>query len=266
MKAGWRVLALLVIGVSLSLSIAIAIKTSRNQLLDRLLSADMHHPNEALPQGVPLDFNWARRPRVNMGNNPGGFRALLGWGQLYPCASDRSVPTTTVELRDLDTWVLSRSSGRWTLAQASSQVTGAAYREDYLNNESVPADIQSTKAGGTVVTMLPKRNFHFWEATGRTEIDPTDIMGIAVTLHARLTDSAPANSANHDCLALSVGADYWLSRKANWTSHGRTVKDVGIGRFKIVKPAWRLYTMTSASTTTLSDHQLPYSVSPSELY
>jgi hypothetical protein len=65
---------------------------------------------------------------------------------------------------------------------------------------------------------------------------------------------------------LSAGADYWLSKHATWTSHGHTVRDVGIGRFKLVEPGWRLYTMTSASAALLRRYPLPLEPPASELY
>jgi hypothetical protein len=266
MRPGLGAALLAVLVVALSSWVATASHETRSHPLATLLWTDMHRAHEVLPQGVPSDFNWARRPRVNMGNNPRGFRALLGWGQLYPCAGDRSGPLAPVELRDLNTWVLSRSTSRWKLVEASQQVVGGAYREDYLNNESVPGDVGTGPGGGTLVTMLPERNFHFWEATGRTEIDPTNIMGVVVTLRARLLSNQPVGAVSHECLVLGVGADYWFSKTAIWTSHGRTVRDVGIGRFKLVEPTWRLYTMTSASSSLLRRYPLPYSVPSSELY
>lgn len=237
----------------------------RSNPLTALLWSDMHRAHEVAPQGVPPAFNWARRPRLNMGNNPRGFRALLGWGQLYPCAGDSAGLHGPVELQSLDTWVLSRSTGRWSRFEASRQVVGAAYREDYLSNESVPADVSIGSAGGTLATLLPKRNFHFWEASGRTEISPADIMGVAVTLRARLAGQQPV-AGTRECMVLSVGADYWLSKTSPWEPHGETVRDVGIGRFKRVEPWWRLYTMTSASASVLRSHPLPYSQPLSELY
>jgi hypothetical protein len=130
----------------------------------------------------------------------------------------------------------------------------------------VPADVSVGSAGGTLATLLPKRNFHFWEASGRTEINPADIIGVTVTLRARFAPGQLSIAGSRECMVLSVGADYWLSKTSPWKPRGQTVRDVGIGRFKLVEPSWRLYTMTSASARVLRSHPLPYVVPLSELH
>jgi hypothetical protein len=248
----------------LSLPTPAATQTAHRQLLTRLLWDDMHLPHEESPHGVPWGFSWARKPRLDMGNNPKGFRALLGWGQLYRCSGDRNGVLPPVELRDLNTWVLESATRRWVRIQKSRGVEGAAYREDYAQNEAIPAQTVLGSTGGTIVTMTPNRNFHFWGSSGRVQISAPP-MGVIVTVRARL---APASNrtGRHECLILGAGADYWQSTTAMWTSGESTVRNTGIGRFKRVGWGWRMYTMSTVPRALLSRYPVPIAVPSDELF
>jgi hypothetical protein len=75
--------------------------------------------------------------------------------------------------------------------------------------------------------------------------------------------SAPRDRGKR--LVLDAGADYWLSKTAPWTLNGMTVRDAGIGRFKLVTSKWRLYTMSSVSANLLRRDPLPARFAQSEL-
>ena len=219
--------------------------------LHRLLASDMSQPSEKLPQGVPRWYDWAGHPRVHPIRSPQRFHAFTAWGQLYQCANASAGRRETVQLRNMQAWALPKNSNNWQPLQASSELQGAAFAEDY-NGPTVSAHYLA-KASGTVVTPVPHHNFHFWPSSGRVRLRPAQVAGVIVAVEARLqtrsTGSAPP------CLVLSVGGDLWRSLRVQ--PGGDNSADIGIGRFKRVERRWRLFTMTTASDAVLDRAPLP---------
>lgn len=216
------------------------------------IAADMQLGSEEHPHGV-IHKSYGNKPRLNMGNDPRGFTAIQGWGQLY--ASDQAGPdrSAAVELKDMRVYLLERSTRRWKLMQASAGVSGAAYREDFAGDDHVQARTYQAADGGTIATLIPGRNFHFWTTTGRAAIDPGDVAGLFVVLQARLVPDPNAAAGEHwreQHYVLSVGVDYWRDKSVAWHDW-KTNDDAGIGRFKRVLPCWRDFTMTTLSAAQL---------------
>ena len=224
--------------------------------LNRVLVSDMSQPSERLPQGVPSSFDWASHPRVHSVAAARSFRAFTAWGQLYQCAGTSASGAGPVQLRDLQTWVLPRGSSRWRRVQYSSEMQGAAFAEDY-EGPTVAAHYVATTSG-TTVRPVARHNFHFWPSSGRASLSPAQVAAVVVAVQARLQPQPP-RSSEAPCLVLSVGGDLWRSLGAEPGSGNTT--DVGIGRFKRVEKRWRLFTMTTASTTAL-DGAPPPSLAP----
>jgi hypothetical protein len=231
-----------------------------------LLWSDMHLPHEVMPEGVPPGFDWAKRPRIHLDRNRRRFHALEAWGQIYACARRSLAPFASVELRDLNAWVFDHATLSWIRVQKSRRVAGAAYREDYVNNEATPGQTGVGPGGGTTVTLTPGRNFHFWDMRGRARVDATHMLDIVVTVRARLLAPYSGYLGEQECVILAAGADYWISKTALWTVSKNTVSNVGIGRFKRIGPSWRLYTMSTASGSLLRHHPLPITIPSSEFY
>ncbi|MBN1893897.1 hypothetical protein JW906_05360, partial [bacterium] len=103
---------------------------------------DMTKIHEARPHGVPSNYDWAVRPRIGMGNDPGGFKAMTAWGQLYEAAEGNPATNARVQIRDLEAYLLSKADGQWHILQGSLRVEGAAYREDFAGDVNEPADIR----------------------------------------------------------------------------------------------------------------------------
>ncbi|HEY3418252.1 MAG TPA: hypothetical protein VGM23_15350, partial [Armatimonadota bacterium] len=99
---------------------------------------DMTLKHEGNPHGVPAAWDWARRPVIHLGNNPGRFSAMIAWGQVYEADCGNPATNTRVQLRNIRTYCLSRRSGRWLTLQSSPLVEGEAYREDYAGDVSKP--------------------------------------------------------------------------------------------------------------------------------
>jgi hypothetical protein len=220
-------------------------KAAATGALNRVLVSDMSQPSERMPQGVPAWYDWATHPRVHAVTSARSFRAFTAWGQLYQCAGTSASRRETVQLRDMQTWVLLRGSNAWRRIQSSSELQGAAFAEDYAG-PSVPADYVA-KANGTAVRPVARRNFHFWPSSGRVSLDPARVAAVVVAVQARLL-TRPTGPAQ-PCLVLSVGGDLWRSLRAE--PGGSNSADIGIGRFKRVERRWRLFTMTTASAELL---------------
>lgn len=232
-------------------NVALATK-STSVALNRLLVSDMSQPSEKLPQGVPTWYDWATHPRVHPVATPSRFHAFTAWGQLYQCAGTSGARGDSVQLRNLQAWVLPKDSTTWQNVQATSELQGAAFAEDYVG-ASVPAHYVA-KDSGTAVTPVARHNFHFWPSSGRVSLRPAQVLGVIVAVQARLRTRA-ARSAP-PCMVLSVGGDLWRSLRVQ--PGGDNSADVGIGRFKRVESRWRVFTMTTASDAVLDRAPLPY--------
>jgi PA14 domain len=224
---------------------------------------DSSLPNEGAPSGVPSYYDWAQGPTGGYGNNiPSGWNAFTAWGQLY-VAQGWNPPAnsnTRVQITNLDSWYLSKSTGKWIQIQHASVVDGAAFVEDFANNASKPADVkdESKNGGGVSVTAGNGYNYHFW--TDRTVIqDPNDIGGIYTRFQARLVLNDP-NGLDDRSSARYIandGADYWRSMDAGWSADWSTNGGVGGGRFKFVTADWQNFSMETLTPEQLLKNPPP---------
>jgi PA14 domain len=221
-------------------------------------------PNEARPHGVPSYYSWATVPGINYGNNiPNGWNSFTQWGQLY--VADGSPPpansNTRVQIKAMDSWYLSKSSGQWIQVQHSDTVQGAAYVEDFANDANKAADIkdESKNGGGISTTAGNGYNFHFW--TNRVTLsNPSDIGGIYTRFEARLVlndPNGPDDRASSKYIA-SDGADYWRNVNVGWASDWSNNGAVGGGRFKKVTNDWQNFTMETLTPQQLAQNPPPY--------
>jgi hypothetical protein len=135
------------------------------------IAGDMQGRNEGNPHGVPLSYDWANGPTVTMGNNSNGWRAITAWGVVYEAAEGNPATNTRVNIRNIRTLFLQKSSGKWLLLQNTSTPDGAAYREDFSGDDSKPADIRHEPDGTISVTAGGGYNFHFYPSD-RASINP----------------------------------------------------------------------------------------------
>jgi hypothetical protein len=222
-----------------------------------LILGDMQGPHEARPAGVPDHYDWSSGPRMGMGNNPGQFRALTAWGQLYEARGGNPARNTRVEFRNMATYVLSKRTGQWQRVQFALAVEGAAYREDFVNDESKAPDKRREPDGTVSVRAGNGFNYHFWPP-GRASIDPADIGGVFTTVQARLILHDPAQPDDRATARylLGMGADYWLDQAAQWDNF-RTNGDVAIGKFRFVRPEWQAFNMVTLGAEALRRNPPP---------
>jgi hypothetical protein len=212
-----------------------------------LLKHDMSGKHAGRMHGVPPTYNWAKHPRVGVGNHPDrhGFHAVSAWGQVYEDIHGSPARNVRVACRDICLWILSRRTGTWRRANASKGVNGANYVEDYAGNASKPALLRQEPHGAVSATLGGGYNFHFYSIRGRTTIDPTDIRGVVSMYSARVIMDDPTGvDERHLARYLaSAGADYWLDRYVG--AGPGTVADVGIGKARYLTPDWLTLTMST---------------------
>jgi len=222
---------------------------ARSSDLRELLLEDMRLPHERSPSGVPEQWNWGRSGRVGMGNQPADFRAFIPWGQIYKVRGSKVPAGVQVEVRRVLACVLPRGAGaRWTVLYKGRGVTGHAYVEDYKGDRSRDTLISQLPDGVTRMQFLDGYNLHFWPTAGRVEIDPSNIQGLYVSMQARWVEGTGGSSPPP--LMLSAGADYWLNKTAKWDQH-KTNNDAAIGRFRMLGPEWRTFTMATVGAEVL---------------
>jgi hypothetical protein len=244
--------------VLLFFAIAIVVLSCSNYRVDshaaktinsvKTINYDMKPPHEGSPQGVPSNYSWASGPRIGMGNNSQGFKAMTAWGQLYEDAAGNPATSTRVQMANIQTHILSKKDRKWHCLQSSKLIAGAAYKEDYVNDINKPPDIRYEQDGSISVKAGEGYNFHFWDTDGRVEIAPDDIGGVFTTVQARLiTDNLQKpDDRDRARYLLSMGGDYWLNLTAKW-NNGQTNADIAIGKFKYVKQEWQAFNMTTLS-------------------
>jgi hypothetical protein len=219
---------------------------------------DMTPPHEGKIRGISTSVSWVAGPRVGMGNDSKGFKAMTAWGQLYEDSTGNPATNSRVQIKNIKAYMLSKRDGKWHLLQSSEIVDGDAYREDYAGNVNKPADIRYEQDGSISVKAGQGYNFHFWSPNGRVSINPDDVNGIFTTVQARLVTDNPqqADDRSKARYLLSVGADYWLNLSAQW-DQWTTNGDIGIGKFKYVTTTWQAFNMITLSPSEIRQNPPP---------
>jgi hypothetical protein len=224
-----------------------------------LLAHDMVGKHAGRMHGVPSTYNWAKHPRVGVGNHPArhGFHAVSAWGQIYEAAEGSPARNVRVACRDISLYILSRSKGKWRRANASRRVNGANYVEDFSGNTSKPADLRHEPHGAVSATLGGGWNFHLYAMRSRATIDPGDVGGVVCVYSARVIMDDP-NGPDERHLArylASAGADYWLDKYVG--AAPGTVADVGIGKARYLSSNWLTLTMSTLPLRKLSKNPPP---------
>jgi hypothetical protein len=235
--------------------------SSGNSVADQI-AADMQGKNEGNPHGVPLSYDWANGPVVSMGNNSNGWQAITSWGSVYEAAEGNPATNTRVNIRDMQTYFLQKSTGKWLLLQNTSSPDGAAYLEDFSGDTNKPADIRHESDGTISVTAGGGYNFHFYPDS-RASINPNDIGGIVVVLQARLIVGNPAQADDRSTARYLCdgGADYYPALTGGWPGNTSANPGVAIGKMKYVQVEWRSFAMTTMTQSQLESNPPPVNLS-----
>ena len=222
------------------------------------IAADMQGTNEGFPHGVPLSYDWANGPVVDMGNNSNGQNAITSWGIVYLAAQGNPATNTRVNIRNVQLYFLQKSTGTWLLLQNTNTPNGEAYPEDFQGN-SVTGDIRTESDGTISVTAGNGYNFHFYPSD-RGSISSTNIGGVVAIFDARLIVGDPAlpdDRSSAQYLA-GAGADYYPSVTGPGIDNNPSV---GNGKLKYVQTNWRSFAMTTLTQSQLESNPPPVNLS-----
>lgn len=209
---------------------------------DKLVSIafDSFKPHEALPDGVPLSFNWARAPRVAAGNNSKGFSAATGWGQVFYSKGATSELSLFV-IRNFQSFLctLTSSEPHWQITQRGT-IEGNQFRADFAGNTNTKPLIFRENINETEISFESGSAFHFWPKAGRFGLPKEPVCGVLVLLEAKQISGTPKS------LLIGLGADYWTTKTAAWDNY-KTNTDIAIGRLKHLTTDWQWFGLNTAS-------------------
>lgn len=248
-------------------SVAIVVKTPVDPPVDPPpstslaadLAADMHGGNEAYPQGVPTYYDWCTGPVMVMGNDPNGWRALTAWGLVYPAANGNPATNTRVNIRHMQSWLLSKSKGTWTQLQSTDKPDGSSYLADFSGDAWKTADIRNETDGSISVTVDSGWNFHFYPSA-RGSINPNDVGGIVTIFEARLIVGNPKLPDDRATAAYLCGSggDYYPALTGGWPANlGDANPGIAGGKLKYVHIPWRFFSMTTMTQAQLEQNPPP---------
>jgi hypothetical protein len=219
--------------------------------------SDMQGTHEGLPTGVPVTYTWQAGPRIGMGNDPGTYRAMIPWGAVFETDPGSTCTNTRVEIKNLKAYYLSKRTNTWQPWSSTVRPYGTLVAQDLTSGISKAANIRDVDGGGITVLVEDGYDFMF-SAPKRTEIDPTDIAGVFVTVQARLVkaDNAQVDDRNLANYMICAGGDYWLdltATGANFSKNG----DIAIGKFKRVTNDWRAFNMSTLTEDAIRTNPPP---------
>jgi hypothetical protein len=167
-----------------------------------------------------------------------------------------------MNIRNIQTYFLQKSTGKWLLLQSTSTPDGAAYVEDFSGDTNKPADIRYEPDGTISATAGGGFNFHFYPRD-RASIDPNDIGGIVVVYQARLILANPRLPDDRSSARYlgSAGADYYPDLTGGWPGTADHNPGVALGKMKYVQSNWRSFAMTTLSQSQLAGNPPPVNLS-----
>lgn len=223
-------------------------------------------PSVGYPCGVPNNYAWkyGTKSVANLAEaitGRGKQQAAAAYNQIYnACGKRRSVPNARIELTDLVVQYYSKKQGKW-VGAVKQPVGGAAFAEDFVNNQATQADIRNeahghksvrsgignaaSQAGGGTGRSVNDGpvGYNFHGFANRFNMDWSDVRAIVVSQAMRCIPNTGTDLK--DCKKLgylaNVGLDSWASINSsfdNFKTHG----GVSGGRFKPVTTSWQIFT------------------------
>ena len=211
------------------------------------------HGTEALDWGTGAAGTPTSVPNKNYKGE--WFEAMTNWGQVYIPRAGSTAINTRCQIRNLTSKLL-RKNGTWEIVQ-SGDPQGAAFRENFANNESKDAGIRNESANGGGVSMIvgvndwAGFNFHFWSTGSRAVVDVTNTVAVFTTCEARLiinNPSLPDDRASCKNL-LQMGGDWWLNQSGGWLPDWSANSGICGGRAKWVTSEWQSFSMCTLTPT-----------------
>ncbi len=230
------------------------------------LQSDPARVSVGYPCGVPNSYSWkfGTSGLDDVARGVGGRGPQLagaGYNQVYnACGSRQSVPNARIEFTNLVVQYLSKTSNTWVIA-VKQPVGGAAFAEDFVNNQATGADIRdepqgyrsvrsgignaSGDAGSSTGRVVQDGavGFNFHGFPDRFAIDWADVKAIVAAQSMRCIPQGGADLS--DCNKLgyiaNVGLDSWAATTSSFDGF-KTHGGVSGGRMKAVTTTWQAFT------------------------
>ena len=207
--------------------------------------ADMLEPSEAAPHGVPEDYPWYAGATYNdLATMSAGelapYQAITGWGLVYMAAEGHTAVNTRVQIRHLQAWYKTKSSGAWQLASPGvvDVPDGALFPEDMTSSSTKPSDYfeVSEELGGGISAVPDKgRAFHYFPPR-RQVVALSEMEAVFATVQARLVvaDPSRAEDCNQARLLQGTGLDAYPDESTSL----QIAPEIAEGRMRLLTPDW----------------------------
>jgi len=237
-------------------------------------------PSIGYPAGVPNGYNW----KFGAGGTADVQAAIRGRGaqqagaaydQIYQHRpGDALAPNARVLLEPIQTFYLSIADNKWHQVEKQT-IGGAAFAEDFVNNQATGADLRGETNGAVSVRAGTNAAGQAGTSTGRTTddgpvgynfhgfdhrfvVDWADVKAIVVTEIMSCIPDAGSDLSDCDKLPYiaNVGLDSWASTSSDFDGF-RTHGGVSGARFKPVTVQRQLFTNYSGPLALLDSNPPP---------
>jgi hypothetical protein len=239
------------------------------------------------PCGVPNGYSWkyGQGGATDVAASVSGRGTQLagaGYNQVYNgCLgsnSRKSMLNARVEFTNMYVDYFSISQNRWVSAVQNQRTPGAAFAEDFVNNQAAGADFISNPNGsgyGSVRAGIGNASGDAGSATGRYvedgavgfnyhgfanrfNINWADVRAIVVSQAMRCipnsgTDLGDCNKMGY---IANVGLDSWATTSSSFDGF-KTHGGVGAGRLKPVTTSWQVFTNYNGPASLLNQTPPP---------
>ncbi len=205
-------------------------------------------PGEALPHGVPRGYDWAARSIGGTPSRPGTATTHMNaWGQVYVDTSNAHAANTRVAVKNVKLLALFPQKTAWKTLEATDDIGGGVWTEDFTGTCSGNIDIKSEPDGSRSLVPHDGCNAHYWPQVSFVSIPVVPLAVISIA-HTRLVLANTTQADDRD------GAAYLIGAGADWRAQdgscpNDTCTGVGVGRFIRPKKAWRAVVLSTLSST-----------------
>lgn len=150
---------------------------------------------------------------VNQAWPPSGADAFAHWGEIYRDVRNLNDTNTRLAVRGFRTFILSKSTGRWTeRPDTDANLRSGLYLENYANDTHTPSNQRREPDGSWSAAPPHGYVWHFWRGNGvlLSDADKADFGGAYAEYEARLVVGDPARPDDR------ASAGYLAGNGADW--------------------------------------------------
>lgn len=195
------------------------------------------------------------------------------WWVVWPGEGHNGANDFRVHIRNYETYLLYKSTGRWVRVSQAKVGGGWANWYDERQKNVLQSAPRVVESDGMISFQAPPGNncMHGGSGSHHFESNPTDVIALHTRLEVRLVGSGAA-SKNIKPL-FHAGADYATVEFENWEKTPREDSDppppppgdylpgVGSGRLRLLTPEWQTLTFTTVKPDAYNTVQTPHNTS-----